>query len=73
MRAALTAAAPARRTLWQRLCRWARIAWVEFDIHCIEDWIADCERDGILTGAQLDGCHWRLQELRCELAALQAS
>lgn len=64
---------PTHRGLWYRLRRWARIAWCEFEIHNLEEWIDDCARDGILSSKQMQGCDQRLQELRVELAVLEAS
>lgn len=64
---------PTHRTLWHRIVRFARLATIDFEISALEEWITDCARDGILDSNQLTGCRYRLQELRCERAAVEAS
>lgn len=64
---------PTRRSLWQRLVRRSRLALIDFEIWSLEDWLDDCASDGILDSNHLTGCRYRLQELRCERAAVEAS
>ena len=62
-----------RRPLGFRLRRLVRIAWLRFEIHSDEEWIASCTRDGIFEGLQLRYIRDRVAELRVALALEQAS
>ena len=62
-----------RRSLWFRLHRLARLAFLRFELDSIEAWIADCARDGILESRSLQHCADRAQELRVLIAVTEAS
>jgi hypothetical protein len=51
--------------------RWVQRALIKADIACTEDWIRDCERDGILDSRSLSECRKRIQTLRVDLALLE--
>jgi hypothetical protein len=60
------------RNSLRRIVRWGRAALVRADIACTEDWIRDCERDGIMDSRSITACRKRVQQLRVELALIEA-
>lgn len=64
---------PTRRTLWHRVCRRVRIAWLRFEIDSAEKWMADCARDGIYDSIQLSYLRKQVAALRVRLALAEAS
>lgn len=64
---------PTRRSIWHRTKRLARIAWLRFDIHCLESYIADCERDGILQSQSMTEFRLELGRQRVQLLIAEAS
>ena len=64
---------PTHRGLLHRVRRLARIAWLRFLIAADEEWLRDCQPDGVLTTRQLDATRLHLQQLRVELAIAEAS
>ena len=59
-----------RPGLWRRIVRWVHGAMIRADIAATEQWIADCEHDGILDSRSLTECRKRVQCLRVDLAIL---
>lgn len=57
-----------RRPLLLRLQRALAIAWLRYEISSAEQWISDCERDGITDGEQLRHQRRAVEALRVRLA-----
>lgn len=65
--------APRRGNLLQRMLRAARIASLRFDIRSHEQYLAQCERDGILVSDTVIDWTYALQDKRAQLRALEAA
>lgn len=63
---------PTRHGLLRRLARLARIAWLRWEISSAEDWIRDCERDGIYGTEQLREIERQIGVLRVRLMMVEA-
>lgn len=61
-----------RRPLLLRLQRAIAIAWYRYEIRSDEQWIADCERDGITDTEQMHLQRKAVAALRVRLAIWQA-
>lgn len=64
---------PTRPTLRQRLCRFARVAWLSFQIWELETYVQRCQRDGLMAGDALVGFRLYLNDLRRDLLLARAS
>jgi hypothetical protein len=64
---------PTRRGLLHRAVRQVRMAWLRFKIHSNEEWIENCEAQGIRGTVNLQYTERETQALRVELAIVEAS
>jgi len=64
---------PTRRSLWHRVKRAVRVAWLRFEIDSAEEWIKDCAADGIFNTEHLRRLDLHLQAMRVQLAIAEAS
>jgi hypothetical protein len=64
---------PTRRTRWHRIKRTCAIWWLRYEIHDAEEWIKNCERDGVTGPKQMQAQRRRVEALRVRLSLWEAS
>lgn len=63
---------PTRRSLLSRCWRAIRAGWLRWQISATEQYLRDCERDGIVDSLSIREFRLCIEEMRVELALLES-